>query len=117
MMDSWVGDWRDGERWGDGQMDEWGGRKKGVIPGRVPSDPGMNHSRIAWNQEAPVLAALEDVTFSGLAWSRRLGVWGDCKPGSHKLTSKSTFSPSGILGAVSLKKREGPMSTGSGSPP
>ena len=49
MMDCWVGDWMDGERWGHGEMDEWGGRKKGVIPRRVPSDPGMNHSRIAWN--------------------------------------------------------------------
>lgn len=40
-----------------------------------------------------------------------------CKPGSRELTSKSTFSPSGILGAVSLKKREWLMSMVSGSPP
>lgn len=53
-----------------------------------------------------------------LSLELKAGVLGRlCKPGSRKLTSKSTFSPSGILGAVSLKKREGLMSTVSRSPP
>lgn len=47
----------------------------------------------------------------------RPGAWGrgwTRGSGPHKLTSKSTFSPSGILGAVSLKERERLMS---GDPP
>lgn len=41
----------------------------------------------------------EEVTPRAPPGARRLGVGGG-------LTSKSTFSPSGILGAVSLKERE-----------
>lgn len=67
MIDSWVGDWMDGGEMGRWEMDGWGGGEKGGVPGpRFLSDPGMNLSGIAWNQEAPVLAALEDAAFSGL---------------------------------------------------
>ena len=90
MMDSWVGDWMDGESRGDGWMGEWGG---GVIPGWVPSDAGLDHSKSAWNQEAPALAVLEDAPSSGLAWSQRLEAWGDCVNLGPVNSHRSRLSP------------------------
>lgn len=53
MIDSWVGDWMDGERWGDGEMDGWGGGEKGCSSDEFPLDPGNESQRDCMEPGSP----------------------------------------------------------------
>lgn len=80
------------------------------VAGEVSSGSQGKGSRFAWDQEALTPAAW--AMTSGLEPEDGVGGREACGSRLQQLTSKSTFSPSGIFGAVSLKKREGLVSRG-----
>lgn len=99
----------------DGRTDGWmggGGGRKSIYSWR-----SFFWSRNELKQNCVEPGSLSSGCSRGgdlLRLSLQPGSWGlrgaGGSSGSRKLTSKSTFSPSGILGAVSLKKRERLMS-------